>query len=117
MKRHGATVFLSSHVVSEVERVCDRVAILKAGRLATVGTVVGLRQAERRRVTVDFREPVSATSLAPFGAVVASTERHVEMLVPQAELAALVARLGMLPVLDLLVERPTLEEAFLEYYR
>ena len=117
MKRHGATVFLSSHVVSEVERVCDRVAILKAGRLATVGTVVGLRQAERRRVTVDFREPVSATSLAPFGEVVASTERRVEMLVPQAELAALVARLGMLPVFDLLVERPTLEEAFLEYYR
>jgi len=117
MRRHGATVFLSSHVIAEVERVCDRVAMLRAGRLVTVGTVVSLRQAERRRVIADFTEPVDVSALAHFGDVTASGDRHVELLVPQAQMPALVARLGMLPLADLLVERPTLEDAFLEQYR
>ena len=117
MRRHGATVFLSSHVISEVERVCDRVAMLKAGRLVTVGTVVQLRQAERRRVIADFSADVDISALAHFGDVTASRERHVELLVAQSEIPALIARLGMLPISDLLVEHPTLEEAFLEHYR
>ena len=117
MRRHGATVFLSSHVISEVERVCDRVAMLRAGRLVTVGTVVALRRAERRRVSADFTGPVDVAALAHFGQVVASTERHVELLVPQSQMPALIARLGMLHLTDLLIERPTLEDAFLEHYR
>jgi ABC-2 type transport system ATP-binding protein len=117
MRRHGATVFLSSHVISEVERVCDRVAMLRAGRLVTVGTVVSLRQAERRRVIADFTEAVDVAAFAHFGEIAASGERHVELLVAQDQMPALVARLGMLPLSDLLVERPTLEEAFLEKYR
>jgi len=117
MRRHGATVFLSSHVIAEVERVCERVAMLRSGKLVTVGTVVGLRQAERRRVVAHFREPVDLAALAHFGEVVVSTEQHLELLVAQAELPALITRLGMLPLVDLLVERPTLEEAFLERYR
>ena len=117
MRRHGATVFLSSHVISEVERVCDRVAMLRAGRLVTVGTVVALRRAERRRVSADFTGPVDVAALAHFGQVAASTERHVELLVPQNQMPALIARLGMLHLADLLIERPTLEDAFLEHYR
>ncbi len=117
MRRHGATVFLSSHVIAEVERVCDRVAMLKAGRLVTVGTVVQLRQAERRRVVVDFSQDTDSAALAHFGEVTSSSARHLELLVSQTEIPALVARLGMFPVADLLVEHPTLEEAFLEHYR
>ncbi len=117
MRRHGATVFLSSHVISEVERVCDRVAMLKAGRLVTVGTVTQLRQAERRRVLADFSADVDTAALAHFGEVRVAEARHVELLVAQSQVPALVARLGMLPVDDLLIERPTLEEAFLEHYR
>ncbi len=117
MRRRGATVFLSSHVISEVERVCDRVAMLRSGKLVTVGTVVQLRQAERRRVVADFSADVDASALAHFGQVTASSARHVELLVAQTQVPALVARLGMLPLADLLVEHPTLEEAFLEHYR
>jgi ABC-2 type transport system ATP-binding protein len=117
MRRHGATVFLSSHIISEVERVCDRVAMLKAGRLVTVGTVVQLRQAERRRVIVDFSQDTDSSALAHFGEVTASSPRHLELMVAQGQVPALVARLGMFPLADLLVEHPTLEEAFLEHYR
>jgi ABC-2 type transport system ATP-binding protein len=117
LRERGATVFLSSHVISEVERVCDRVAMLRSGRLVTVGSVVELRQAERRRVIADFSADVDAAALAHFGEVTAVLPRHVELMVAQAEVPALIARLGMLPLADLLVEHPTLEEAFLEHYR
>ena len=117
MRRRGATVFLSSHVIAEVERMCDRVAMLRAGRLVTVGSVVQLREAERRRVIADFSTDVDVTALAHFGEITSGTGRRVEMLVAQSQVAALVARLGMLPLADLIIEHPTLEEAFLEHYR
>ena len=117
LKARGSTVFLSSHVLSEVERVCDRVAMLRAGKLVSVGDVETLRRAEQRRVTADFGADVDPAGLAHFGQLVSSSPRRVEMLVSQAQVPALVARLGMLPLADLVIERPTLEEAFLEHYR
>ncbi|HXY68279.1 MAG TPA: ABC transporter ATP-binding protein [Gemmatimonadales bacterium] len=117
LKAGGATVFLSSHVLPEVERVCDRVAMLRAGSVVSLGDVESLRRAERRRVIADFGADVDAASLAHFGDLVVAKPRHVELLVAQAALPALVARLGMLPLADVAIERPTLEEAFLEHYR
>ncbi len=117
MRRHGGTVFLSSHVIGEVERVCDRVAMLRAGRLVMVGNVTTLRRGERRRVVADFADDVDVSALAGFGEVTASRGRHVELLVSHTDVPALVARLGMLPLADLLIEAPTLEDAFLEHYR
>jgi beta-exotoxin I transport system ATP-binding protein len=117
LRRVGATVFLSSHVLPEVERVCDRVAMLRRGTVVSVGDVEALRRSERRRVVADFTEPVDGGSLAHFGELVLAQPQHVELLVAPAELPALISRLGMLPLSDVVVERPTLEEAFLEHYR
>ena len=113
----GTTVFVSSHVLSEVERLCDRVAMLRAGKLVFAGDVAQLQRAQRRRVTAAFAGDVDATALEHFGAVVERTPRQLTLLVAQTELPALVARLGMLPLADLVVEAPSLEEAFLEHYR
>jgi ABC-2 type transport system ATP-binding protein len=117
LRRRGTTVFVSSHVLSEVQRLCDRVAMLRAGRLVFAGDVADLRRAERRRVTAAFSADVDPQTLAHFGAPVTSTPREIVLLVAQEELPALVARLGMLPLADLVVEAPSLEEAFLERYR
>jgi len=116
-KARGATIFLSSHVISEVERVCDRVAMLRAGHLVSLGDVETLRRAEQRRVVADFGVDIDPAPLAHFGQLVTALPRHVEILVAQEQVPALVARLGMLPLADLVIERPTLEEAFLEHYR
>jgi ABC-2 type transport system ATP-binding protein len=117
LRRDGATVFLSSHVLPEVERICDRVAMLRAGAVVSLGDVEALRRAEGRRVIAEFGSDVDAASFAHFGEVIVARPRHVELLVAQAVIPALVARLGMLPLVDVVVERPTLEEAFLEHYR
>ncbi len=116
-RARGATVFVSSHVLGEVERLCDRVAMLRAGRLVFAGDVDELRRSQRRRVTASFSADVDPPSLAHFGEVLAADPREVTLRVAQADLPALVARLGMLPLADLVVEPPSLEEAFLERYR
>ena len=115
--RAGTTVFFSSHVLSEVERVSSRVAMLKNGRLAGVGGVDELRRAQRRRVAATFAQDVDATSLAAFGEITSASERRVELLVAQDRITALVVRLGVLPLADLVIEPARLEDAFLERYQ
>ncbi len=115
--RAGTTVFFSSHVLSEVERVSTRVAMLKSGRLVGVGGVDELRRAQRRRIVATFAQDVDATSLAAFGEITAAAERRVELLVAQDRIAALVVRLGVLPLADLVIEPARLEDAFLERYQ
>ena len=61
--RAGRTVFFSSHVLSEVEELCDRVAMVRGGRLLVAGPVSELRRARSRRVDVRFSEPVDPVAL------------------------------------------------------
>jgi len=113
----GTTLFVSSHVLVEVERLCDRVAMLRKGRLVFAGDVEEVRRAQRRRVVAVFSGDVESQALGHFGEIVEASARGITMLVAQKDLPALVARLGMLPLADLVVEPPSLEEAFLERYR
>jgi ABC-2 type transport system ATP-binding protein len=115
--RRGMTVFFSSHILPEVERVCHRVAMLRGGRLASVGTVDDLRRALPRRVTIVFRDGGLPADLAALGQVIASSDLRVELLVPADRVLTLASRLTTLPVADLLIEPQGLEDAFLEQYR
>jgi len=113
----GTTVFFSSHVLPEVERVCHRVAMLRAGTLVTVGDVEALRRALPRRVTVVFRDDQPLSDLAAFGRVIQQSPRRLEILVPVDRVPALAGRLAGMPTADLLIEPQRLEDAFLEQYR
>jgi ABC-2 type transport system ATP-binding protein len=117
LARGGTTVFLSSHVLSEVERVCHRVAMLRSGRLVSIGAIDTLRRAMPRRVVAIFREDVADADLSALGDLLVRSARRVELLVPTDRVPALVSRLAALPLLDLLIESPSLEDAFLERYR
>jgi ABC-2 type transport system ATP-binding protein len=110
-------VFFSSHILTEVERVCDRVAMLRSGRLVAVGTINSVLGSQRRRVRATFSAPVDTRPLAQFGEVAVHTETTIEMLVARDNVAAFVRHLGALPLNDLTVEPASLEDAFLEYYR
>ena len=115
--RRGTTVFFSSHVLPEVERICHRVAMLRAGRLVSVGNVDDLRRTLPRRVTVVFRDGAPAMDLAEFGRIVLQAGQRVELLVPVDRVQALAGRLAAMPLADLLIEPQRLEDAFLEQYR
>ncbi len=115
-KRH-TTIFFSSHVLPEVERVCHRVAMLRAGALVSVGDVEALRRALPRRVTVVFRDDAPEPEFAEFGRILTRSARRVELLVAVDRIPALAGRLATQPIADLLIEPQRLEDAFLEQYR
>jgi ABC-2 type transport system ATP-binding protein len=116
-RARGTTVFFSSHILPEVERVCDRVAILRAGRLVASGTMESVLASERRRVHVTFTAPADLTALAALGEVVTRTDLSIEILVARASMPALISQLNALPLADITIEPTSLEDAFLEYYR
>lgn len=114
----GATVLLSSHVLSEVERVADRVAILRAGRLVTVGSVSDIKARARRRLEVQFGGPVPADA---FAAVPGVYDMHLHDGIArfdvEGSMDALVKVLARYEVTSMVSHEPDLEEIFLEYYR
>jgi len=117
-RRRGRTVFLSSHVLSEVERVCDRIGLLRAGRLALVSTVAEVRQMAPRRVRVLFAADVPADGLAwPPGCHVIETTPRAWTVTVAGPLGPLVQGLAGLPLKDLEVEAPHLEDVLVRYYR
>ena len=112
----GATVFLSSHLLSEVERVCTHVAVMRTGRLVAQGSLAELGAAAERRLRVETSEPDRAAGvLASLGC--RAVERHVDGagavldgVTPERACAALVA--AGVPVRGLAVRRPSLEDTF-----
>jgi ABC-2 type transport system ATP-binding protein len=117
VKRKGRTVFMSSHVLSEVERVCDRVGLLRKGELVLLSPVEEMRDLAARRVRVIFAEDVAhVPELAP-GHEILETRPRLWTLRVNGPLGPLVRSLAGLPVSDLLVEEPHLEDVILKYYR
>src|SRR5690349_8850290 len=113
----GQTVFLSSHQLAEVEAVCDRVAILRAGRLVEIATIDHLRGLHRAEVTVSYTGPPppglhTIPGVDTVEQVGAGRLRFSLIGAPAAALRALAAT----DVTALSIREPTLEEIFLDYY-
>ncbi len=114
-KERGQTVFLSSHILSEVEAVCDRVGILKAGRLVDQGTMSELRHLKAQTIEVTFADRPPSLGALPgvrSETVGASTLRF-EV---GGGLAPLLTALAGQPVVGLRSREPSLEEIFLHHY-
>ncbi|HEX5071257.1 MAG TPA: ABC transporter ATP-binding protein [Vicinamibacterales bacterium] len=116
-RSRGMTIFFSSHILSEVERVCDRVAMLRGGTLVATGTIDSVLASQRRRVRIAFTTPTDASDLSAFGDVVFRSDTRVELLVVRSDVPDLVRRASTLPLDDITVEPMSLEDAFLEHYR
>lgn len=116
-KRRGTTVFMSSHVLSEVERVCDRIAVLRKGELVLLATVEESRKLAARRVRVLFDRDVNLTPTVPPGLEVVEMTPRMWSLRVEGWLGPLLGVLAALPVKDLEVEEPKLEDVILKYYR
>ena len=116
-KARGATVFMSSHVLSEVERVCDRVALLRKGELVLLSTIEETRRLAPRRVRVSFAEDVTFDRPLPAGHTIVERTPRVWNLQIVGWMGPLLKTLETLPVKDLQVEEPSLEEVLIKYYR
>ena len=113
----GRAVLLSSHILSEVERLCDRVSIIRAGRVVESGTLAELRHLTRTQVRAEVASPVPAALAALPGVHDAVVhDRTFSAQVEDAALGDLLSRLAPLGVRSLTSTPPTLEELFLRHY-
>jgi ABC-2 type transport system ATP-binding protein len=114
----GATVFFSSHIMSEVESVAEWVGIIRKGKVVEVAETDSLINRALRRVRVRFREEVDASRLAqvPGVEILSRDDGKGMMLQVAGEMDALVKALAGFPVSDFETHRPSLEEVFLAYY-
>jgi ABC-2 type transport system ATP-binding protein len=114
-KKRGQGVFLSSHILSEVEAVCDRVGILRAGKLVDQGTLKELRHLAVQTVEVTFTD--RAPELAPLAGVkAASAGANALRFEVSGSIGPLIAALAEHPVATLTSREPSLEEIFLHHY-
>ena len=116
-RQRGRTVFMSSHVLSEVERVCDRIALLRKGELVLLAGLEAIREVTARRVRVTFSRDVAAPAALPPSLALLETAPRVWRLEVRGPLGPLLASLAGLPVEDLEVRGARLEDAVLSYYR
>ena len=116
-RHHGRTVFLSSHELDEVERACDRVGIIREGRLVAVENVARITGRSFRHVTIDFAHPVDPAEFRRIPGVT-ELERDGARLTFKAhgDLDRVIKAAARYPVADIELVRPTLEEIFLTYY-
>ena len=116
-KKEGRTVFLSSHILPEVEKVCDRVGIIRQGRLVTVETIESLKSHSLRQLEIHFAKavPREKFSNAP-GVRDIVVQDNVLTCTVVGSLDALVKAAAQFEVVNIVSHEPTLEEIFMTYY-
>ena len=113
----GRTVFLSSHVLSEVEKSCDRVAIIREGRLVRVDRVDALRDLAHHEVELRFAGPVPAAEFEALPGVSAvRAEDHTLRMNVAGAIAPVVRQAALYDLLDFVSREPSLEDVFLAEY-
>ncbi|OQY29361.1 MAG: hypothetical protein B6244_03885 [Candidatus Cloacimonetes bacterium 4572_55] len=116
LKKEGCTIFLSSHILAEVEKMCDRVAIIRKGRIQTVENIAVLKQKMVRRLTV-FAESIVLSQISKLPHLrlkrMDSTSAEYQF---NGEVSQLLQGLAPLPIQDIIFPEPELEDIFLEFY-
>jgi ABC-2 type transport system ATP-binding protein len=116
VKADGRTVLLSSHILAEVEALCDRVSIIRLGRTVETGSLAELRHLTRTSISVETARPIAGIAALPGVHDVAVDGNRAMFDVDTAHLDQTVRHLSTLGVRSLTSSPPTLEELFLRHY-
>ena len=115
---NGASVFFSSHIISEVQAVTDRVAIIRNGKIVEIAETALLLNRSMRQVRIRFQQPTRADELFNLpGVELLSRDDGLSVLLQvEGEMDVLIKTLAQYPVSDFETQRTSLEEIFLAYY-
>ena len=112
----GATVLMSSHILSEVQRLCSRVAIIKEGRIIKLEKISTMQEDSFKRVTVQTAEPIPEDYFKLDGVTDLKVKGAEQDFICKGDINAIIAKLAGLKVTNLLISEPDLEEIFMHYY-
>lgn len=116
-KDKGTTVLFSSHILSEVQKVCDRIAILKDGRLRTVETIASLRKNKFRQVQIYYQKNVDVTNYETLPIKNLSVTNNTISFLYTGDIQVLLEQLSKDNDIDnISMEEPPLEDIFMHYY-
>jgi ABC-2 type transport system ATP-binding protein len=116
VRREGRTVLLSSHILAEVEALCDRVSIIRQGRTVEAGTLADLRHLTRTSIEVETVGAIDGLEALPGVHDLRAQDHHARFDVDTAHLDEVVRHLSALGIRTLTSQPPTLEELFLRHY-
>jgi len=116
MKKRGKTVFLSSHILSEVEKVCDRVAILKEGKLIAIHEISEIKKIRLKSIEIIFMQEVNESVFRLDG--VRKVEKNANMirLWFDSNINSILRTISEYPVENMSFRDASLEDIFMEYY-
>lgn len=112
----GTTIFFSSHTLSEVQKMCRRVGIIKEGKIVTTEDIETLRKKQLRKIQVEFSQPADKIQIDCQGIISPQYHHNLLDFMFSGEIKDLLKVLAGNNVLDVLIEEPTLEEIFMHYY-
>jgi ABC-2 type transport system ATP-binding protein len=115
--KKGATVFLSSHILSEVQRLCDRVAIIKEGRIVQVEKMSDLQKSNYSKVKLESKTPIAEGYFNIEGVSGLKTVNHSTTFMFKGDINKITKKVAALDLVSLWVEEPDLEDIFLHYYQ
>ena len=116
LKKAGKTVFLSSHILAEVEALCDRVSIIREGEIIETGSFQELRHLTRTSITVDTFKPITGLEEIEGVHNLSIEGNHAHFSVDAEKIDTLIKHLTQFGITSLLSAPPTLEELFIRYY-
>ncbi len=119
INKKGTTIFFSSHNLYEVEKICDRVGIIRDGGLVAVETIEELRRRRRKKVEIVFADSFNKEEFAAISGIeiISANEKNLQLYVEANSMDNLLEKLARQKVLDVTAYYPDLEEIFLQFYR
>lgn len=114
--RKGATILFSSHILSEVQRLCDRVAIIKEGKLIAVEKIKTLQENNHKKIKVEVKGPITENYFDGTGVTKVVKEENTISFLYRGDINLIMAKLAALDLANVWIDEPDLEEIFLHYY-
>ena len=115
LSNQGVTIFLSSHVLPDIQEVCQRVSLIRGGEIVETGSVESLRLGKYRTMVVDFKK-IPDTEIILEGAEILDMDGTRMVIKISGDINNVIRSLSRYEVDDIVYERLSLEELFLEYY-
>ncbi|TLG72920.1 ABC transporter ATP-binding protein [Culicoidibacter larvae] len=114
--KKGATIFFSSHILSEVQRLCDRVAIIKDGEIIQLQTMSALRADSYKRIKLTSTTPIAADYFNLDGIKELKNGGDEATFLYKGDINVIMQKLSALQLTDITLDEPDLEEIFMHYY-